>query len=117
VKVELGDVRDVRAYVCAIVNRRFRSALESHGDEIISEGVAVMFELHERWIEKAPAETFQHFCNRELTSKLLQWLRSEDRMRGIRYRNHAGDYVDLGRQSIESMVAVESEPALDPVFA
>jgi hypothetical protein len=38
-------------------------------------------------------------------------------MRGIRYRNHAGDYVDLGRQSIESMVAVESEPALDPVFA
>jgi hypothetical protein len=63
VKVELGDVRDVRAYVCAIVNRRFRSALESHGDEIISEGVAVMFELHERWIEKAPAETFQHFSS------------------------------------------------------
>jgi hypothetical protein len=118
VTVSLVDIRDVRGYVARVVERKFSETPGASREELISEGVAYLYELHAKW-DPERCESFADFASTYLPLRLIDYWRKEMRQMNVARRN--GDdqsYKYSGRaESLQQMAesgqdlpAPEQEP-------
>lgn len=101
-KIGIEDIEDVTAFVGSIVRRK----RELHGtfgevDELVQEGVAIVFELHKKW-DPERCERFSAFCLTYVPLRLIDWIRREMRQGGFGARSGTTMRY-YGRVSLDSM--------------
>jgi DNA-directed RNA polymerase specialized sigma subunit len=103
VTVPLVDIRDVRGYVARVVERKFSETPASEREELVSEGVALLYALHGKW-EPERCASFSDFASTYLPLRLIDYWRREMRQRNIARRNGTDQrYVYSGVSSLDQL--------------